>query len=504
MNIILAGINIDQEIVKQWRTLLERISYRLDPDLSQSKAPIESLQILQQCREFLMADNLTPETISAAYARISRDPRPVNLLRSEARDWVSKARRSNRNIVFGLGHASVAEHAVFNLDVLGISRFAMEYIQRHRLCSFTEKSQRYIHLGEDYHVPAEIAGTHLEKQFTDFVKRQFHQYEEIRDILAQCTGKNPDDTGEDARYALPLCVTSQMGMTANARNIEYLLQHAASSELKEFKQFGEKLFETIDGTAPSVIKYTNGINLIKNLGNQLKTTFGLVQGKPAVKQSQQPVHLIQSSPQPDDTILKALIMEISGISSDDAGKILADTSEPSKRQIILDILATMEPWDTLPRAFEFAEATFEIILSAAAFGQLKRHRMATISASPYDPGLGITIPPDAMGNKAYDHLMRAADESARLNALIEQIAPVAAPYALLGAHRRRVLIKVNARELIHISRLREDLHAQWDIRMIVREMIRQARAVMPLSMIPAAGKHEFEAYRSELLGPPGE
>jgi hypothetical protein len=40
-------------------------------------------------------ESLTPETIAAAYARISRDPRPVNELRKISMEDVAKARQSN-------------------------------------------------------------------------------------------------------------------------------------------------------------------------------------------------------------------------------------------------------------------------------------------------------------------------------------------------------------------------------------------------------------------------
>ena len=38
-------------------------------------------------------EDLTPEVISAAYARISRDPRPIDEIRKDARDEVEKSRR---------------------------------------------------------------------------------------------------------------------------------------------------------------------------------------------------------------------------------------------------------------------------------------------------------------------------------------------------------------------------------------------------------------------------
>jgi thymidylate synthase ThyX len=63
----------------------------------------------------------SPETISAAYARISRDPRPISELRASAANALEKARSSNRTIIFEYGHGSVAEHAVFNFDILDLS-----------------------------------------------------------------------------------------------------------------------------------------------------------------------------------------------------------------------------------------------------------------------------------------------------------------------------------------------------------------------------------------------
>ncbi|MBA4396928.1 MAG: thymidylate synthase (FAD), partial [Syntrophus sp. (in: bacteria)] len=113
MKIMLAGYNLDSETIRGMGDALPEIGER------------------------------TPETIAAAYARISRNPRPVNELRSLARAEVEKARQSNRNIVFEMGHSSIAEHAVFNIDVLGVSRLLVEEIEKFRLCSYTEKSQRY-------------------------------------------------------------------------------------------------------------------------------------------------------------------------------------------------------------------------------------------------------------------------------------------------------------------------------------------------------------------------
>ena len=215
MKVILAGHNIDHEI-------------------------IEEFQNVQPERQ-----DLTPETVAAAYARISRNPRPVNELRQIARGEVEKARASNRNIVFEMGHSSIAEHAVFNLDVLKVSRLLVEEIERFRLASYTEKSQRYVLLQDDFVIPEEVRAAGMEEAFVATVRLQngfYHKlYEKLRPWVFE---RNPELAAdpanrlllegwakEDARYCLPLATETQLGMTVNARNIELMIRRLAACPL---------------------------------------------------------------------------------------------------------------------------------------------------------------------------------------------------------------------------------------------------------------------------------
>jgi len=78
--------------------------------------------------------------------------------------------------------------------------------------------------------------------------------------------------------------------------------------------------------------------------------------------------------------------------------------------------------------------------------------------------------------------------------------PLAAPYILTNSHRKRVLIRVNARELYHISRLREDTHAQWDIQNISKIMTIKAKEVMPLTFALIGGKDRYNQIYQKLYG----
>ncbi len=170
----------------------------------------------------------TPEVLSAAYARISRSKKSVEELRFEALEHIAKARNSNEKIIFEMGHASVAEHAVFNLDLIGISRHLTELVQRSRLASFTEKSQRYVTFEKDYLVPAELKkDTELSDGYTELCDALFKEYSQSTELLTEHLAKcNPELdkrtlltlAKEDARYILPLATKTQMGMTINCRS----------------------------------------------------------------------------------------------------------------------------------------------------------------------------------------------------------------------------------------------------------------------------------------------
>jgi thymidylate synthase ThyX len=126
--------------------------------------------------------------------------------------------------------------------------------------------------------------------------------------------------------------------------------------------------------------------------------------------------------------------------------------------------------------------------------------MATLTAQDYDPALGATIPPsiEAVGaGREFRELI------ARTNATYEDLLPKAGPaaaYVLTNAHRRRVLLKVNVRELYHISRLREDPTAQWEIREIAGRMSGLARKEMPLSGLLLGGKDKYPALYQKVFG----
>jgi len=494
MKILLAGYNLDYEMIRQ----------------------------LQAARPELR--NLTPETISAAYARISRDPRPVHELRAVAREEVEKARQSNRAIVFGLGHSSVAEHAVFNIDILGVSRLLVEEIERFRLCSYTEKSQRYILLADDVVIPEEVREAGLEEIFRETIQKQNALYHSLYDrLLPHVLAKNPEMADipanrstmegwakEDARYIVSLATETQLGMTLNARNLELLLRRLAAHPLRESQTFSRQLYETTHEIAPSLIRYTEPTPFDRDTPPTLRRTgealiarylsrqeAGCEYSEDRKETTGATVRLIDATPDADERILAALLHTSSAMSLDRCRSLVQRMEAAEKIAFFKEALRFLSEHDAVQREFEYADLTFELTLSASCFAQLKRHRMGTLTVQDYNPDLGVTIPPAIIEAGMESSFRKAIEQTEAVYRQIARTAPQAATYILTNAHRRRAILKVSARELYHMARLRADTHAQWDIRQIVNAMLVPARKVMPLTLMLATGKDGFAAaYRT--------
>ncbi len=460
---------------------------------------------------------LTPEVLSAAYARISRDPRGIEEIRKDAREEVEKSRKSNSAIIFKMGHHSVAEHAVFNLDIIGVSRFAMEEVEKFRLCSYTEKSQRYITLDNDFVVPDEIRGTKYEKLFRDTIRRQNegysvlfaklkeHVFTKYADIAADPKKHNMIEgwAKEDARYITALATESQVGQTINARNLELMLRRFASSDKSEIKQLGKKIYDLVYEVAPSIVIFHKANDKDVKTYPELKdlcSGFIPAGSGTGSETSGEEVTLVEYTSGGDDIIAASLMHSSSGLDYERCRNIVRGLSKDEKKDIFGAAWRNLQFYDSMLREFEYVDLTYDICLSSACFGQLKRHRMATITSQEYDPSLGLTVPGSIKEIGMEDYFREIAKISEKAFYDLKRELPSTAPYILTNAHRKRVLIRTSARELYHISRLREDAHAQWDIRNISGKMVRAAREVMPLTFLFAGGKDKYNEIYEGLFG----
>ena len=115
------------------------------------------------------------------------------------------------------GHHSVFEHIWFTFKIEGISRACSHQLVRHRLCAFTQRSQRYC--AEDSTgviEPPSVAMLDEEdrKAFSDAVKSVRQAYEDLV--------KLHNVPKEDARYLLPNGTQTSLYLSCNLRELIHI------------------------------------------------------------------------------------------------------------------------------------------------------------------------------------------------------------------------------------------------------------------------------------------
>ena len=482
MKVILAGFNVDTEALKLYKR--KKVT-------------------------------LTPESISAAYARISRSPKSVTGLRREAREEIEEARKSNRTIIFEMGHHSIAEHAVFNFDIIGISRRAVEELEKFRLCSYTEKSQRYVTLKGDFVIPKELKSANLLNSYITMIKIQNNFYKYLFNKIKKYNFEkfpklavskkfqkiSENIAKEDARYILSMATETQLGTTINARNLELLMRRFASHHLNEMNVLGKKFFKLLKKIAPSIILFYKANDYDQKTYPELHGyTKKLMVQTEELKSSTDDVELIEYTANADDKILATLLFKTSNYGYPLCLKTVKNIPQNKKEELFKKSCQYMELYDVALREFEFANLTYSLVVSAACFGQLKRHRIATITHQDYDPKLGFTIPDSIKEVGEEKKFFEIIKKTENVYKKIEKRLPGIGSYVLTNAHRKRVLLNINLRELYHISRLREDATAQWDIRNKAHEMSNLAKKVMPVTTKLLAGKDEYPQIYFKVFG----
>jgi len=431
-----------------------------------------------------VGDNLRPEIISASYARTSRSEKSIPELREEAKLDLENARKSNKNIVFGVGHSSIAEHTVFNIDIIDVSRFLVEEIESHRLASYTEKSQRYVLFKGDYTIPDELFGKDR-VEFVHLIEEQNKFYHDLYPILLEYFKKNNLEkyekepktvegwAKEDARYIISIATQTQLGMTISARNLELMIRRLRACPFIEARNLAEKLFGNVHLIAPSLFPYTEPSELdIKNK-ERLYTPTG--------------------NDRFDEFIGNVFIQnDDSDLLDHKLSQIFYDQHEKETvKNIILHSLKGMKVYDQAPREFEVIDFEYFLAVSASCFAQLKRHRMMTLIPRPYMIENKVIVPKSVIESGMKDKFMEIINKTNNFYKKTKSV------YCLTNAHTRLVYVKINLREMYHFCRMRMDLHAQWEIRELANEMNRLAKEICPVGMSLACGKHEFgEVYNS--------
>lgn len=130
--------------------------------------------------------------------------------------------------LLSFGHESPIEHVCFTFLIEGVSRSLLAQITRHRIASFSVKSQRYVNESNfDFVIPPEISSnektkdmfinsmTEIKKVYGRLIYILKEKY--IKEGLKEFEAEKK--AAQDARFVLPNACTTNFMVTMNARSL---------------------------------------------------------------------------------------------------------------------------------------------------------------------------------------------------------------------------------------------------------------------------------------------
>lgn len=150
------------------------------------------------------------------------------------------------NKIIESGHASVMEHVSFTFAVSGVSRVLSHQLVRHRIASYSQRSQRYVDENcADVVTPPTIAGN----------PEALEVFNKAKEAIDAAYGEMVKFgvPREDARYVLMNATETQLVITMNARTLEHFFGLRCCNRAQwEIRQMAELMLGIARGVLPAV------------------------------------------------------------------------------------------------------------------------------------------------------------------------------------------------------------------------------------------------------------
>lgn len=145
------------------------------------------------------------------------------------------------------GHESVLEHASFTFRIRGISRVALAQLTRHRIASYSVKSQRY---GSQYMTDILVFPNGPNKDFDLAELPETKAYMEALGNL--CRKLHAQGfANEDIRYLWPEGTETDLMLTMNARELRHFFSLRCCNRAQaEIRELADSMLEQVRKVAP--------------------------------------------------------------------------------------------------------------------------------------------------------------------------------------------------------------------------------------------------------------
>ncbi len=218
----------------------------------------------------LISHTPDPEKLAATAAKLCYSSSDIDSLRDGLTEEKTK---SFIDMLVSVGHESVMEHVSFTFGIEGISRACSHQLVRHRIASYSQKSQRYVNEnGFEFVTPPEIeALPEAKSEFDRIMNEITDSYAKIADLLTEnhkkrlmsegldektALSKARKTANEDARFILPNACETKIVVTMNVRSLFNFFRHRCCRRAQwEIRAVADEMLKLCMEVAPNIFSH---------------------------------------------------------------------------------------------------------------------------------------------------------------------------------------------------------------------------------------------------------
>lgn len=154
------------------------------------------------------------------------------------------------NMILDIGHGSVLEHSSITFGIEGVSRALTHQLVRHRLASYSQKSQRYVKEGQfAYVIPQAIKGSaDAEYTYIKHMERTQEAYDSITNsLLYKMISEHMESLNEEKMNELNKALYEAQEATGGLLSVEELF--------RVFKEFDKRTYSKLEKIAIENARY---------------------------------------------------------------------------------------------------------------------------------------------------------------------------------------------------------------------------------------------------------
>ncbi|MES2200228.1 MAG: FAD-dependent thymidylate synthase [Chlamydiota bacterium] len=483
------------------RNLPEVIKGALFSRYSRSSLGLRSLLL----KEFILNEETAFKAISRTGLHSDEDQEVEDQIMA-----VKKAQNFYDRILDGYGDDSIGELGGAHLALENISMIAAKIIEDCRVGgSPLEKSTRYIYFDQKvngeylFHRESILMTSAYRDLYVSSCNNLFDTYSQLIPPLSELMEKKFPKEHDISKVAytaalrakvldclrglLPSSALTNMGLYANGRFFEQLIQKLNGHNLAEMQEIGKKTHTELAKVIPSFIrradvsgKYQQSFSAFQE---QMQGDLKILAKKYATsvpKMEHSGVRLVGYDLDAPSKVAGALLFTHSHASLHETQKHCKKLAA-EELNLILDAASSFRESrrHKSPRALEHAYFTFEIVADFGIYRDLQRHRILTQERQLLTCNYGFFIPNEIKGTEMEDKYKEAMHQAKRAYDLIADKLPEEAQYIVPMAYNIHWYFHVNLRQLQWICELRSSPAGHPAYRYIAQEMAKQVTELFP-------------------------